>query len=97
LCYHGLNKRIRLQEQKLLEIFPDQEDRKTFFGLLWPRLLDILGFSISINNLHNGYILMKNLLFMVMKLIEKLNFIKKRKKKKNERDNDPPDAIYPMW
>ncbi len=42
---------------------------------------------------------MKKLLFMIMELLEKVYSLKKPKnqKKKNKRDNDPPDAIYPMW
>jgi hypothetical protein len=80
-----------------LGIFPNPEVPKTFFGLRWPGLLHNPGFGIFIDNLQHGHIFMKNLLFMAMKLLEKLHFLKKRKKKKNERDNDPPDAIYPMW
>jgi len=36
LCYHGVDERIRVQEQKLWRIFSWP---KIFFGLRWPRLL----------------------------------------------------------
>jgi len=49
LCYHGVDERIRLQEQKLWGIFPGQEVPKTFSKLRWPRLphkFDLTGSSL---------------------------------------------------
>jgi len=99
MCYHGVNERVRPQKPKRLGIFADQEVPKTFFGLRRPRLLHNLGAGLWSENRQNGYILMKKLLFMIMELLEKVYSLKKPKnqKKKNKRDNDPPDAIYPMW
>jgi hypothetical protein len=42
-CYHGIDERIGLQEQKLWGIFSGQEVAKTFIRLSWPRLLHNLG------------------------------------------------------
>jgi hypothetical protein len=43
LGYHGVDERIRLQEQKLWGIFSGGEVPKTFVGLRWPRLEQNLG------------------------------------------------------
>lgn len=40
---------------------------------------------------------MKKLLFIFIKFLDKLASFKGRKKGKNEKNNDPPDAIYPLW
>src|SRR5208337_5345657 len=47
LCYHGIDERIRLQEQKLWAIFPGPRGPKNQFRPWWPNLAHNLNLIVN--------------------------------------------------